>query len=134
MDLIELKKKFDDFRKNKNSRAVRFPHYLWQEVSKQIKIHGRAKVQKTLNLRCDQIRNYCSEVFTEEAKKGKDENTKKSTIKSDKQIVEIPNFYPENNSNESVISLEICDRKITITTQTSVLDTLLPEIMLKLGV
>ena len=61
MDLIELKKKFDDFRKNKNSRAVRFPHYLWQEVSKQIKIHGRAKVQKTLNLRCDQIKIYLNQ-------------------------------------------------------------------------
>ena len=131
MELSELKNKFEAFRKNKKSRGVRFPHYLWKEVAKQIKIHGRSKVQQTLNLRCDQIRNYCGEVFN--AKSDKNKKTVKSSQKV-KQIVEVPNLCVDNTAYESQITLDICDKKISIKTQTSALETLIPQIILNLGV
>jgi hypothetical protein len=133
MELSELKSKFEAFRKNKKSRGVRFPHYLWEEVAKQIKIHGRSKVQQTLNLRCDQIRNYCGAFFTEKSK-GEGKKTLNHSSQKAKQIVEIPNPSIDNNVHESVITLDICDKKINIKTQTSELEKLIPQIILNLGI
>ena len=56
--LEELKKQFEDYRKNKSYNREPIPKHLWQAAADLAKIHSIATVSKELGLRYSNIKEY----------------------------------------------------------------------------
>ena len=58
LTLEELKKQFEDYRKNKSYNREPIPKHLWQAAADLAKIHSIATVSKELGLRYSNIKEY----------------------------------------------------------------------------
>ena len=58
LTLEELKKQFEDYRKNKSYNREPIPKHLWQAAADLAKIHSIAIVSKELGLRYSNIKEY----------------------------------------------------------------------------